>query len=304
MILRLFRPVPAGRLFGIPLRVSPAVVLLALLVLLNAALAGAAAGSGHAPLVWAFLMLLVLAASLVLHELGHALCARRLGLEVRDITLWPFGGMARMEALAHRPGLEAPVAVAGPLVNLFLAALLAGLASLVPAAPGLRPGAADFLRQAAILNLILGAGNLLPAFPLDGGRILRAWLARSSPLPDATRAAQATAVWLAVAGLLLAASQGAFLLGLVLFLYIWWTGHLERLQVILFTGQAPRLPVATVYRRALASLRLRRRPRRSAPPGEGPALEVEAETEIEFHLQELERFHGSLREWFLLRRRR
>ncbi len=259
MIFSLFRPVRVGRLFGIPILVMPAVIVLTLLLL------GSFSGAGQTLQV--LLLFLVLAGSLMAHELAHALVARRLGLRVLDITIWPLGGMARMEGLSQKPRAEGPVALAGPAINLFL-----GLGFL------LLPGPAA--HSAAAINFILGLGNLVPAFPLDGGRILRAWLARTSPLVDATRAAITTANWLCFAALVAGWIWGSFLPAILLAGYVWFVGRMEIVQILLRTGQGPRLPVRTVYARAFT------RQGQNSP-------EVPEQTS-----QDLEDFHGSMSEFF------
>ncbi|MDQ2944076.1 MAG: site-2 protease family protein [Candidatus Dormibacteraeota bacterium] len=114
-------------------------------------------------------------ASLLSHEMGHALVARRLGVKVDGITLWIFGGVARLRGDAGTPGMEAKIALAGPLVSLALAILFGavtfGLDS--AAGPPLVEGGFAWL---AASNAMLLLFNLVPAFPLDGGRLLRAWL--------------------------------------------------------------------------------------------------------------------------------
>jgi len=182
-------------------------------------------------------LFVILAISLLLHELAHAVVARRLGFRVLDIVIWPLGGMARMEGMSDRPNAEAKVSLAGPLVNLALAAVL-----LIP------PG--KFFFWASMLNLVLGFGNLIPAFPMDGGRVLRAWLARSSPATDATRAAVAVASWMCIPLLLLAAVNDSPWLGLLLCVYIWSVGKMELVQTILRTGRAPIFGTQEVFRRA------------------------------------------------------
>lgn len=125
---------------------------------------------GSAGTAAAFILLLF--AAIALHELGHAVVARRFGIRTQDITLLPIGGIARMERMPEKPREEMLVAVAGPVVNMVLAALLVGLAAIWP----VRPAPAFFLEELARANYWLAAFNLLPVFPLDGGRILRAAL--------------------------------------------------------------------------------------------------------------------------------
>ena len=131
-------------------------------------------------------------ASLLSHEMGHALVARRLGVKVDGITLWIFGGVARLRGDASTPGTEAKIAIAGPLVSLALAILFgaATLALDATAGPALVEGGCVWLAASNAMLLIF---NLIPAFPLDGGRLLRAWLWRRSG--DRYRAT-ASAAWL------------------------------------------------------------------------------------------------------------
>ena len=113
--------------------------------------------------------------SLLSHEMGHALVARRLGVKVDGITLWLFGGVARLRGDAATPGMEAKIAIAGPLVSLALATLFGAATFALDAASGpplIEAGCAWLAGSNAILLVF----NLIPAFPLDGGRLLRAWL--------------------------------------------------------------------------------------------------------------------------------
>jgi Zn-dependent protease len=116
-------------------------------------------------------------ASLLLHELGHALQARRDGMEIDGITLWLFGGVARFRGMFPSAGAELRIAIAGPLVSLVLGGLFIGFAQIVRS-PVEVQGVAAWL---GYINLILLAFNMLPALPLDGGRVFRAslWRARN-----------------------------------------------------------------------------------------------------------------------------
>ncbi len=113
--------------------------------------------------------------SLLLHELGHALEARREGMEIDGITLWLFGGVARFKGMFPSAGAEFRIAIAGPLVSLTLGVLFAGAAGFL-ALPDAVDGVAAWL---GYINLFLLAFNMLPALPLDGGRVLRSLLWQS-----------------------------------------------------------------------------------------------------------------------------
>jgi Zn-dependent protease/CBS domain-containing protein len=124
-------------------------------------------------------------ASILLHELGHSLVARRLGIPIRSITLFIFGGVARLARDPQDGRAELKIAAAGPLVSLALAALFYG-ATRIDAVGGEGGSVAGYL---AFINLLVAVFNLVPAFPLDGGRLLRGLLWNSAGKRRATRAA-------------------------------------------------------------------------------------------------------------------
>ena len=193
-----------GSPFGIPVRVH---LTFFLLLAWYGAIIWRDAHSADAVLAGlAFILTLFLC--VVLHEFGHALTARRYGIPTRDITLLPIGGVARLERMPDDPRQELWVALAGPAVNVVIAGaifLLSRITVSVPRFEAMSVTGGSFLARVMFVNIFLVVFNLLPAFPMDGGRVLRALLATRMQYARATRLAatigQAMALLFGFAGL-------------------------------------------------------------------------------------------------------
>lgn len=171
----------------------------------------------------------------VLHELGHALAARRYGIQTRDITLLPIGGLARLEKMPDKPFEEFVVAIAGPAVNVALAIVFFVVLMMVPGLTILQP--VDVLTGNVLVNLfwiniILAVFNMIPAFPMDGGRILRSLLAMGMDYVKATRIAatigQAMAFGFGFIGLLIG---HPFLILIAVFVWIGATQEARMVEI-------------------------------------------------------------------------
>lgn len=223
---------PIGRLLGSELRVH------ATFFLLLAWIAASAWSSGGPMVALAnTLFILALFACVVAHEYGHALMARRFGIQTPDITLLPIGGMARMERMPEKPSQEIAVALAGPAVNVVIWALLMALGATVNVDTLTDPTTTrDFMGRLAAVNLFLAIFNLIPAFPMDGGRVLRALLATRMDRVRATR---------------IAATVGQ----IAAFLFVFWglsSGNLILLLIAVFIFMAAQAEASEVSNRDIA----------------------------------------------------
>jgi stage IV sporulation protein FB len=232
------------KLFGIEMRVHWSFLLI---VVYQAFVYSNATNNRLVGALYGVLMILLLFVCVTLHELGHALAAQYYKVNVPHITLLPIGGVASLERMPDRPFQELVIAVAGPLVNVAIAILLAPFAAfaLVSAVGDgavtltlsalwrytQTPGWGTLIVGLLLANILLALFNLLPAFPMDGGRILRALLAMTLPYVHATRIAvmvgRLMAVLFAIWGL---TGGGIFLLLIAFFVYIGGGAELESVE--------------------------------------------------------------------------
>ncbi len=208
--------------------------------------------AGAKGLAWELALLIAFVTCIVLHELGHSFTAKHFGVNVRRILLMPIGGMAEFDAIPREPRKELLITVAGPAVNFAIATLLyLGLTAYgVPLDTAEFPAnASEFLWTIAVVNLVLGLFNLIPVFPMDGGRILRALLAWRLSYVRATFWAATVGKVLAVAGILAAIALGVWSdlpaftawLYVALFVFIFTVGELEYRAVQIRETQDRRL---------------------------------------------------------------
>lgn len=168
--------------------------------------------AGQVPdLLTALVISTLLLASVALHELGHTVVAQRYGVTVQDILLTPIGGMARLRGLPENPRHEIRIALAGPYVSLLLA-VSGFLLALLTLRLGLR---LDLTAWMAGINLMLFLFNLIPSFPMDGGRVLRGCLTRSKGALEATRLAAKIGKSISVAFIVFGFLSGRFSLALI-----------------------------------------------------------------------------------------
>ena len=231
------------------------------------------------------LLIVALFGVVFLHELGHSLVARHYGIRVLDITFWPLGGMARMTEIPEDSKIEGLIALAGPAVNFALAFLalpfwiwarLSTGGEVSPLAETVGTASGVFL----FINLMLGGFNLLPAFPMDGGRVLRAVLGRNGDWLGATERAVQVGKLFAFAMFV-----GGFVLGLgpmisLIGVFVWFAGSRELMAVRLrhapqptgFGGLGGLQNLFEAARRAQAEAQGARPP--SATDNQGPVFTV------------------------------
>ena len=245
-----------ARPFGIPVIVSPYWFIIAgvFIVIYANELSGRLQGTTTRYLVAAAFVLL-LYASVLVHELSHSVVARGYGLPVRRIVLWPLGGVSEIDREAPTPGREFAIAAAGPALSLVLGGIGWGLYQVVNT--GI---AGALIWQLVFANIIVGLFNLLPGLPLDGGRMLRAviWLVTKKP-NSATLAAAWTGRVLAL-GLLavpfftggLAGGDMVSTLWVIVIAGFMWTGATQSIKATRFRERLPALQARRLARKAIS----------------------------------------------------
>lgn len=201
------------------------------------------AGENPEQILWAIFFIMSIFLTVFLHELGHALAAKNFNIQTKDITLLPIGGIARIERIPEKPGEELIVAFAGPLVNLLIAfccwffITIPAMDELTKALSG-PVGPHNFLLVFFIVNVWLAVFNLVPAFPMDGGRVLRALLSFITERYKATTIAARIGQILAFGFILLGFSNNPFLILIGLFILFGAQAEMEMVTTnFLLTGK-------------------------------------------------------------------
>jgi len=224
-----------GSIIGIPVKVHITFFLLLLLIFFaGTQIIGTGGLSG-------VIFVILIFASVVFHELSHAIVARHYGLNVQDITLLPIGGVARMTGLPERPIQEVVIAIAGPIASFFLAFCLwfaIGIFGTEVTVMDLSVRG-SLLAQLTAVNFVLGVFNLLPAFPMDGGRVLRGLLALYLTPFTATRIAVGVGQGLAIALFFLGIfTMNFFMILIALFVYMGAESEEQQMGIMMALGKA------------------------------------------------------------------
>jgi Zn-dependent protease/CBS domain-containing protein len=200
------------------------------------------------------LFILLLFAFVVMHEYGHALTARKYGIKTRDITLYPIGGVARLERMPEKPIEELWVALAGPAVNVVIAAVLFGyllLTRTFEPLTNLTVSSGSLVERLMIVNIWLVAFNLIPAFPMDGGRVLRALIGLRLEYVQATQVAAYVGQGFAFLFGFIGLFSNPFLVFIALFV---WMGAAQEAHMVQIKHSLSGIPVARVMLTNYATL--------------------------------------------------
>lgn len=195
-----------------------------LILILWIVFANLRSGSDLSEILWSVGFILVIFLCVILHELGHALAAQQFNISTSDITILPIGGIARLESIPEKPREELIVALAGPAVNLLISAILYPFVTFSTTLGELETlnkiGPQNFLAALMSVNIWLAIFNLIPAFPMDGGRVLRALLGFKLDHARATRIAASIGQLLAIGFVFLGFVSNPFLIFIGLFIFL------------------------------------------------------------------------------------
>lgn len=171
---------------------------------------------------WALALVTAVLTCIMLHELGHSLIAQRLGVQVKSITLLPIGGVAALKGIPEKPWHEIAITISGPTVNLAIAAVLLPFTGLPPHlfVLSMPYDLSSFLATMVSANLAIFIFNFVPAFPMDGGRLLRALMALVMPFPRATVIAATVGQVLAVGFVLVGLKFSLWLVVIGVFIFL------------------------------------------------------------------------------------
>lgn len=187
--------------------------------------------------------ILALFSCVVFHEFGHALMAARFGIKTRDITLLPIGGVARLERMPEKPVQELWVALAGPFVNVLIATVLFGwirITSSFTPLEQLGVTSGSFLERLMMVNVLMIVFNMLPAFPMDGGRVLRALLATRLEYSRATQIAASVGQFMALMFAFMGILGNPFMIFIALFV---WIGAAQEATMVTMKAALAGVPV-------------------------------------------------------------
>jgi len=239
---------PIFRIAGIQLRIHVTFVLLIAWLAF-----GYYAQGGSPAAAEGVIFVLLLFLCVVLHEFGHALAAKAFGINTPDITLLPIGGVARLERMPEEPKQELLIAVAGPAVNVVIALglFVAGGSFINPFVNPAAPEGVGLVSQLLIINVLLVAFNLLPAFPMDGGRVLRALLATRLSYARATQIAATVGQGFAFVFGFIGLIWNPFLIFIALFVYI---GASQEAALAQMKDVSRRFPVSSAMVREFRTL--------------------------------------------------
>lgn len=222
---------PLGKVAGIRISVHWTFAILLLWIVFSSI----RAGLGIEATLWSLLFILAIFGCVVLHELGHALAAKRYHINTRDITLLPIGGIASLESMPEKPGEELVVALAGPVVNILIVLAFIPIVHFTGMIPDMSQlasiSSANFLYAFVSVNMMLAVFNMIPAFPMDGGRVLRALLSYRFERHIATRIAATIGQLLAIGFVFIGFLYNPFLIFIGFFIFLGAQAEAEYTQV-------------------------------------------------------------------------